>query len=139
MTKSLFPWQAPFLAEYMTQHGEETLKQNEIRVACQPMANVNGLLRVRLDEQPTLHRPDQGSSTPLPLEAATEISLFLIEANFFSIPSNNDKVGLDGITYLIEANLGGHYHYVCHWQPDDPRIPQLYDELWAIAQPYLNA
>jgi hypothetical protein len=50
----------------------------------------------------------------------------LIErAGFWSLPSRNDRFGLDGYHSLFEARVGGRYHLVDRWCPDRDGFARL--------------
>ncbi len=73
---------------------------------------------------------ETGEETGLPLGSWTRLQAQLDAARFWTLPPQNDRIGLDGARWLIEGRRGDVRHQVRRWSPDG--------EVHALGQPFFE-
>jgi hypothetical protein len=57
------------------------------------------------------------------------------QSAFWDMPEKDDRLGLDGDTWIVEGRIGYHYHYIKRrWCPDDPEIRRLGEAFLSMAR-----
>ncbi len=110
--------------------GLKPLEPNHLRFFVQPAGIVSEVLDIDLMTGEQIHYPGTHSKeTPRKtIMASNELSALkkvLESETFTDISQENDKFGMDGISYLVEVHMNGSYHWKLHWSPDDENLKKV--------------
>ncbi len=137
-TDSVFPWVRPsgatsaldVLTGYARKLNLKPLERNHVRFFEQPQGFVSQALDIDLVTGKLILYPGTRDTwapqeaTPSPDDVRRIRDAFASEA-FRRTPEQNDKLGADGASYLIEVNLNGSYRWKLHYAPDDETLKSI--------------
>jgi hypothetical protein len=56
------------------------------------------------------------------------------KATFWSMKATDDRLGLDGVTFLLEGHRPNEYHAVLRWSPEDQNFLNVCDYFFELAR-----
>jgi len=66
-------------------------------------------------------------------EQTEEIRALMTSEEFQQIPTENEKIGMDGTSYLVEASIDNVYSWKLHWSPEDKEFMKVVDNIRSLA------
>ena len=110
-----------------------------IRLFCQPMGYVAEAIEIDLINQqltvyPGTHSNKEVVQTPLDKEQAAWIRALVTSEKFQEIPTENEKIGMDGTSYLLEALIDDLYIWKLHWIPEDEEFIKVVNHIRLLAK-----
>jgi len=124
---------------YCRKRGIRQLDRDCVRLFCQPMGFVAEAIEIDLIHRQLTVYPGTYSKnvivqTPLNEEQTAEIRAFVTSEDFQEIPTENEKIGMDGISYLVEASTDNVYFWKLHWSPEDKEFMKVVDHIRSLAR-----
>lgn len=100
------------------------LDKDCVRLFCQPMGYVAEAIEIDLINQkltvyPGTHSNKEIVQSPLDKEQIAEVRKLVTTETFREIPAENERIGADGISYLLETYIDNVYSWKLHWVPED--------------------
>jgi hypothetical protein len=128
-----------FIKAYCRKRGIRQLDRDCVRLICQPMGFVAEAIEIDLINQQLTVYPGTFSKnvivqTPLEQEHTAEIIELVTSDEFQEIPAENEKIGRDGISYLVEASIDKVYFWKLHWSPEDKEFMKVVDHIRSLAR-----
>jgi len=128
-----------FIEAYCRKHGIRQLDKDCVRLFCQPMGFVAEAIEIDLIHQqltvyPGTYSKNVIAQTPLDEEQTVEIRALVTSEEFQEIPTENEKIGRDGISYLVEASTDNVYFWKLHWSPEDKEFIKVVDHIRSLAR-----
>jgi hypothetical protein len=127
-----------WIETYCRKRGIQQLDRDFVRLICQPMGFVAEAIEINLIHQqltiyPGTHSKKETIQTPLDEQQIAEIRELVISEEFKEIPTENEKIGMDGISYLIEVSIDKVYFWKLHWSPEDKEFMKVVDHIRSLA------
>jgi hypothetical protein len=138
ISPTLRPDVLKLLEGYCRERGIHRLDTNQVRLFVQPMGVVDkaieidlaaGMLTVRAGT----HSLDAKTQSPLDSTQIARIKTLVTSEEFSQIRHENQRDGLDGTSYLLEASTDQGYFWALHWLPDDVLLLTAINEILALA------
>jgi hypothetical protein len=128
-----------WIEAYCRKRGIGQLGGDCVRLICQPMGFVNkvieiNLLHRQLTVYPGTHSKKEAVQTPLDEQQIAQIRELVTSEEFKEIPTENEKIGRDGISYLIEVSIDNVYFWKLHWLPEDKEFMKVVDHIRSLAR-----
>lgn len=128
-----------FIEAYCRKRGIRQLDRDCVRLFCQPMGFVSEAIEIDLTHRqltvyPGTHSKKEIVQTPLDEEQTAEIRGLVTSEEFQEIPTENEKIGRDGISYLVEASTDNVYFWKLHWSPEDKEFMKVANYIRSLAR-----
>ena len=124
---------------YCNKRGIRRLDRDSVRLFCQHMGYVAEAIEIDLTHRqltlyPGIHSRNEIVLIPLDKKQVEEIRALVTSKEFQEIPSENEKIGRDGISYLVEASIDNAYTWKLHWVPEDEELIKVVDHIQSLAR-----
>ena len=124
---------------YCRKRGIQQLDRDCVRLICQPMGFVAEAIEIDLIHRQLTVYPGTYSKnvivqTSLDEEQTAEIRELVTSEEFQEIPTENEKIGMDGISYLVEVSTDNVYFWKLHWLPEDKEFMKVVDHIRSLAR-----
>jgi len=128
-----------FIEEYCRKRGIRQLDRDCVRLICQPMGFVAEAIEIdlihrQLTVYPGTHSKNAIVQTPLNERQTAEIRELVTSEEFQEIPTENERIGRDGETDLIEASIDNVYFWKLHWSSEDKEFMKVVDHIRSLAR-----
>ncbi len=123
---------------YCKRIGMRALGKNRVRLFIQPMGVVANAFEIDLVNQllsvyPGTHGDEEIVHILLDEAEVAQVRELVASPEFNEIPSDNQKIGRNGTSYMVEASINDAYHWVLHWSPDDDVLIRIVERISALA------
>jgi hypothetical protein len=117
----------PIIASYAKKLNLKPLEKNHMRFFTQPMGYVSEAIDVNLTSgnfitYPGTRDTGQPLTNTIDSKGLTELRKIFTSKDFLDIPSQNRKMGADGVSLVIEVDINDSYKWICHWSADDKNL-----------------
>ena len=92
------------------------------------------LIHQQLTVYPGTYSKNVIVQTPLDEEQTVKIRALVTSEEFQEIPTENEKIGRDDISYLVEASTDNIYFWKLHWSPEDKEFIKVVDHIRPLAR-----
>jgi len=128
-----------WIEAYCRKRGIQRLDRDCVRLFCQPMGYVAEAIEIdikrrQLTVYPGTHSKKDIVQTPLDEDQTAEIRALVTSEDFQKIPKENERIGMDGISYLVEASIDNVYSCKLHWLPEDKELMKVVDHIRSLAR-----
>ena len=128
-----------WIEAYCRKRGIRQLDRDSVRLIRQPMGFVAEAIEIdlihrQLTVYPGTHSKKETVQTPLDEQQTAEIRELVTSEEFKEIPTENKKIGMDGISYLIEVSTDNVYFWKLHWVPEDKEFMKVVDHIRFLAR-----
>lgn len=128
-----------FIEAYCRKRSIRQLDKDCVRLFCQPMGFVAEAIEIDLIHRQLTVYPGTYSKnvivqTTLNEEQNAEIRELVTSEEFQEIPTENEKIGRDGISYLVEVSTNNVYFWKLHWSPEDKEFMKVVDHIQSLSR-----
>ena len=128
-----------FIEAYCRKRSIRQLDRDCVRLFCQPMGFVAEAIEIDLIHRQLTVYPGTYSKNvivqiQLDEEQTAEIRELVTSDNFQEIPAENEKIGMDGTSYLVEVSTDNVYFWKLHWVPEDKEFMKVVDHIQSLAR-----
>jgi hypothetical protein len=92
------------------------------------------LIHRQLTLYPGTHSKKDIARIQLDEDRTAQIRALVTSEEFQGIPAENEKIGMDGASYLIEASIDNVYFWKLHWVPEDKEFMKVVDYMQSLAR-----